>query len=249
MVRFKATALAGAFLILTCASLAQTPDRPRSLPTGETVVGKVTSASKDSLIISPLAGGDPVTVKIGENTRLMKQRQPIKVDEIKVDDTIFARGELNGRVVQAAMIAVVNPEMVQRLQQGGFAGSGAGGGFNREDLGKKFILGEVKAIEETKLTIARPDGQTQDIEVDENTSFRRGSESITLPDIKVGDFVRGNGEMKAGVFVPKQLIVGRPQMRSFNRPDGAARAGSEQSAPAKEPSTKDVPAKENPPKL
>jgi hypothetical protein len=68
----------------------------------------------------------------------------------------------------------------------------------------------VKAINETKLTIARPDGQTQEIEVDENTSFKRGSESITLPDIKVGDFVRGPGELKNNVFVPKELAVGRP---------------------------------------
>src|SRR4029077_4271391 len=80
------------------------------------------------------------------------------------------------------------------------------------DLGKKFIAGEVKAINETKLTIARPDGQTQDIEVDENTSFKKGAESITLPDIKVGDFVRGRGELKDSVFVPRELIVGRPQM-------------------------------------
>ena len=80
-------------------------------------------------------------------------------------------------------------------------------------MGKKFIVGEVKAINETKLTIARPDGQTQEIEVDENTSFKKGSESITLPDIKVGDFVRGRGELKDSTFVPKELIVGRQQMR------------------------------------
>jgi len=112
-------------------------------------------------------------------------------------------------------------------------------GFNREDMGKKFIVGEVKAIQETKLTIARPDGQTQDIEVDENTSFKKGTESVTLPDIKVGDFVRGRGELKDNVFVPKELIVGRPQMQmkftmggpggqpqEQKKPDGAATSGA-----------------------
>jgi hypothetical protein len=49
--------------------------------------------------------------------------------------------------------------------------------------------------------------------VDENTSFKKGNESITLPDIKPGDFVRGSGDLKDGVFVPKELIVGRGQMR------------------------------------
>src|ERR1051326_6336784 len=182
-----------------------------NMPPGENVVGKVTAVSKDSLTVGPLTGGEPVTVKIGESTRVMKERQPAKLEDIKVDETIFARGKLNGNTMEAAIVGVVNPEMIQRLQQGG--GPGGMGSFNREDLGKKFIAGEVKAINETRLTIARPDGQTQEIEVDENTSFKKGQESITLPDIKVGDFVRGRGELKDNVFVPKELIVGRPQMR------------------------------------
>jgi Domain of unknown function (DUF5666) len=184
-----------------------------NMPFGENVVGKVTAISKDSLTVAPLTGGDPVTVKVSETTRVMKERQPVKLEDVKTDETIFARGKLNGNVMEAAIVGVVNPEMVQRVQQGGGPGGGMIAGFNREDWGKKFILGEVKAINETKLTIARADGQTQDIEVDENTSFKKGTESITLPDIKVGDTVRGRGELKDGVFVPKELIVGRPQMR------------------------------------
>lgn len=187
----------------------QKPEGPSgaNLPPGDNVVGKVTSASKDALIITPLAGGDPITVKSGENTRVMKERQPAKVEDVKTDDIIFARGELKNNVMQAERIAIVNPQMVRTFGQGG------PGGFNREDLGKKFIAGEVKAINETRITVARPDNQSQDIEVDENTSFKRGSESITLPEIKVGDFVRGPGELKDGVFVAKELMVGRPQMR------------------------------------
>jgi hypothetical protein len=187
------------------AATVQAPDRANLQ---DNVIGKVTSVSKDSVTLAPLAGGGPVTLKIGESTRIMKERQPAKLDEIKVDETVFARGKLNGSVMDTVIIGVMNPEMVQRLQQGGMTG-----GFNREDMGKKFIVGEVKAINETRLTIARPDGQTQEIEVDENTSFKKGTESVTLPDVKVGDFVRGRGEVKNNVFVPKELIVGRPQMR------------------------------------
>jgi hypothetical protein len=118
-------------------------------------------------------------------------------------------------------------------------------GFNREDLGKKFIIGEVKSINETRLTIARPDGQTQEIEVDENTSFKKGAESITLPDIKAGDLVRGRGELKDNVFVPKELIVGRGgQMRIMmggpggqaqdqKKPESTPPAGTAPSAPPK----------------
>jgi hypothetical protein len=183
---------------------------------GESVIGKVTAKTKDSLTITPMTGGDPITVQTSETTRVTKERQPFKFEDIKIDEVVFARGELKSNTMQAAMVGVVNPEMVQRLQQGGGLGGGQNaGGFNREDLGKKFIAGEVKAIKETKLTIARPDGQTQEIEVDENTSFKKGAESITLPDIKVGDFVRGRGELKDNVFTPKELIVGRGQMRGM----------------------------------
>jgi len=191
------------------------PQERMNMPPGDNVVGKVTAVSKDSLTVAPLMGGDAVNVKVSDTTRVAKDRQPFKFEQIKVDDVIFARGELKNNSMQAAVVSVVNPEMIQRIQQGG-AGGGPGGpmsGFNREDLGKKFIVGEVKAINETKLTIARSDGQTQDIEVDENTSFKKGGESITLPDIKVGDFVRGRGELKDNTFVPKELMVGRPQMR------------------------------------
>lgn len=209
---------------------AQPQERGGNMPPGQNVVGKVTAVSKDSLTIAPLMGGDAVSVKVSDTTRVAKDRQPFKFEEIKVDDVIFARGELKDNTMQAAVVSVVNPEMIQRIQQGGGAGgpNGPGGfmsGLNREDMGKKFIIGEVKAVNETKLTLARVDGQTQDIEVDENTSFKKNGESITLPDIKVGDFVRGRGELKDNTFVPKELIVGRPQMRMMIGGPGMAGPG------------------------
>jgi hypothetical protein len=235
--------LLGIFLALGLVSaLAQPQERTgRNLP-GDNVVGKVTSVGKDSLVLAPLMGGDPVTVKVGEQTRVTKQRQPAKLEEIKTDDVIFVRGNLKDNVMEATMVGVVNPQMVQTMQGGGGpSGPGPGrgpGGFNREDLGKKFIAGEVKAINETKLTIARPDGQNQDIEVDENTSFKKGNESITLPDIKTGDFVRGTGELKNGVFVPKELIVGRGQVRFMM---GGPGNPPPQNPPADKPATQPPP--------
>ncbi|HEY7402271.1 MAG TPA: DUF5666 domain-containing protein [Candidatus Angelobacter sp.] len=232
---FVVMALLGASFL---AAIAQDQERGgRNMPPGDGVFGKVTAVSKDSLTIAPLTGGDAVTVKVGENTRISKQRQPVKLEEIKADDTVFARGKSNGNVMEADIVGVVNPELIQRFQQGGGPGGGMTGGgrmgnFNPEDMGKKFIAGEVKAINETKLTIARPDGQTQEIEVDENTSFKKGQESITLPDIKVGDFVRGRGELKDSVFVPKELIVGRPQMRiMMGGPGGEAPAPKKPDGP------------------
>jgi hypothetical protein len=192
-----------------------------TLPPGENVVGKVTAVNKDSLTVTQLQGGESVTVKTSETTRVSKERQPFKVEDIKIGETVFARGEFKNGVMQATAVAVMNPEMAQRFSNAAAGGASPRGGrmmsgLGPEDMGKKFIIGEVKAINETKLTIARMDGQTQEIEVDENTSFKKDGYSITLPDIKVGDFVRGRGELKGTTFVPKELAVGQRPMHGMN---------------------------------
>lgn len=243
--------LAVLMLVSLVAAQAQQPPAERQSPPGQVLVGKVTAVNKDSVVISPATGGNPVTVKIGDTTRITQAREPAKLSDIKVGQTLICRGELSKDSMQAMFISIAppqmaqmleNPEVVKRMQENGgrvmmFGGAGGPGGpgadFKPEDIGKKFIIGEVKAINETKLTIARPDGQTQEIEVDENTSFRRGRESITLPDIKVGDFVRGRGEVKNAVFVPQELIVGGAQMRMMMGGPGGPGAAPGQNPPAK----------------
>ena len=97
----------------------------------------------------------------------------------------------------------------------------------REGLGKEFIAGKVKAIDGTNITVDRVDGQTQTIAVDENTSFRKQRDSITLADIKVGDQIMGRGALKAGVFVASQLNVGEPGRMMMGGPRGPRRQPQE----------------------
>jgi hypothetical protein len=207
------------------------PGQRRIFP-GDRIFGKVTAVGKDSVTITPQGGSDaavdaktPVTIKVTNETRINKQREPIKLSEIKAGDTVFSVGKRDGDTIQATMVGVVPPEAIARMsggQGGGRMPFGPGGQFDPADMGKKYIVGTVKAIDETKLTIARTDGQTQEIEVDENTSFRRFRESITLPDIKVGDMVMGRGELKGNVFVPKTLNVAGPQSQLRADPPGAS---------------------------
>lgn len=242
-------------VLLSCLSMgmaAQTADQPgeqrRILP-GDRVYGKVTAVSSDSVTISPQGGSDPTlksqtpfTIKVTDTTRINKQSEPIKLNEIKPGDIVFAVGHRDGYTVQATMLGVVPPEMVARMSGSPAARAGLAGQFNQADQGKKFILGTVKAIKGTKLTIVRTDGQTQEIEVDENTSFRKSLESITLPEIKVGDFVMGRGELKNNVFVPRTLNVGPPQPQL---PGGAGASSPAQAPPARPKPTKK---KDAPPK-
>jgi Domain of unknown function (DUF5666) len=172
------------------------------------VSGTVDSISPDSMVIKT-DDGKTVTVAITSDTRFRKNREEAKISD-------FAKGD---HVMVGAQPGSDSSKLTARFVGAGMgapAGPGAGGPPSVEQmqqmgLGTKFIAGEVKALEETKLTILRPDGQTQVIQADENTSFQNEKrESVTLADIKVGDHVMGRGEMKNGVFVPSTLRVGMP---------------------------------------
>lgn len=154
---------------------------------GPGVMGTITAVDNGKITIKT-RDGDTAQVSTSDQTEFRKDRQPAKLADFKVGDMIFVRGDQKDGVWRAQMI-----------------GARSGGG-----MGKRFISGEVKAISETKLTILRPDGQSQDITVNENTSFRKDGNSVTLADIKVGDHVFGRGELKNDVFVPAVLNVGEP---------------------------------------
>jgi Cu/Ag efflux protein CusF len=163
------------------------------------VAGTITAIGDNSLTLKT-PDGQTAQVSVSDKTQFRKARQEAKLSDFKVGDNIFVRGEQKDGVWQGDFVA--------ERQGGGFGGGRAD---FREGLGKQFIVGEVKAISGTQLTIARPDGVSQDITVDENTSFKKDGESVTLADLKVGDHVFGRGELKDNVFVPAVLNVGQPR--------------------------------------
>jgi Domain of unknown function (DUF5666) len=164
-------------------------------------VGGVITAIESGVITLQGRDGSSVTVKLTPETEFRKERQPAKLADFKTGDRVLVAGEMGkGNIITARFVAAggmgareaPNPERMREM-----------------GLGKRFITGEVKSIHETRLTILRPDGESQVIEVDENTSFRnQKGESVTLADIKIGDRVGGRGEVKNGVFVPTVLRVG-----------------------------------------
>ena len=157
------------------------------------VIGKITAISATSVTLKTTDGQD-VQVTLTDKTQYSKDRQPVKFTDFKVGDMAFVRGKSTGATWEAEMLATR---------------TGAGGDF-REGLGKRFIFGEIKSIDGTSLTIARPDGVSQTIKVDEDTSFKKKGESVTLGDFAVGDHVFGRGALKGDVFVPAVLNVGDP---------------------------------------
>jgi len=217
---------------------------PSGIAGGQMVRGAVTAVASDRLTIKT-DKGESYQVAVTSNTRVMKDRQPMKIAEIKPGDSVGAMGLLDAptKTVHALFVMVVDAEQVRKM---------------REGLGKVYIAGKVTAINELNLTIQRPDGVSQVIAVDEGTSFRKGGrqmqtlvnggspvssasdpgpgaahgESITLADIKVGDSVAGKGELKGGVFVPSELAVMDPSQRQRRR---SADGGPSTAAPTAEP--------------
>ena len=77
---------------------------------------------------------------------------------------------------------------------------------NLSDVAKIIVVGQLKNVEKTKLTIAKPDGVEQAVAVDANTKFVGDhSDAITLADFKTGDHVAATGAVKDGVFVAAQV--------------------------------------------
>ena len=240
---------------------------------GQMVRGTVTAAAPNHLTVKTGAG-EVYQVALSANTRLTKERQPVKVADIKVGDGVGAMGVLDTatKTVHAVFVGVIDAEQVKKA---------------RENMGKTYITGKVTAIDldALKVTVLRPDGVSQVIGVDEQTSFKRGGrgmaamasgagvidaaggggrgngagagngtgngngggggESITFADIKVGDSIAGRGALKNGTFVPTELGVMNPGTMGQRRRRGADGVGTG-SAPSGTAAPSDAPAPKSP---
>ena len=173
---------------------------------GSAVHGTVTAIAGGEFTIKT-EDGTIYKIATGPNTHIMKDRQPIKATDIHAGDVIMTGGDVDDKAhtVGAVFLAVLDAEQVAHMKQ------------MQADFGKTWTAGKITAINDLTLTIERPDKKTQTITVDENTSFQKHRESITLADIKVGDTIASRGALKDGNYLATQLTVVEPR----NRPGGA----------------------------
>jgi hypothetical protein len=117
--------------------------------------------------------------------------QTIQASDIKVGDAISSMGDVDAsaKTVSARAIVLMDPERARQMQQ------------MEADYGKTWLMGKVTAIDGVKITLTGSmDNAPHSIVADENTTFRRRRDPITLADIQVGDVVRAEGAVKDGVF-------------------------------------------------
>jgi len=200
---------------------------------GRGTMGTVTEAAADHYTIKTETG-DIYTVHFSVNTRIMKQQpgtrgpggsggqraqtaqgggegegraanppQQIKPTDIKVGDVIAANGEVDAaaKSVGAVFIAQIDPERAKQMRE------------MEANYGKTWLMGKVTAVDGVKVTLAGSIDKTPHTFVaDENTTFRKRRDPITLADVQVGDTVRVEGAMKDGAFVATSVgDMGVPQ--------------------------------------
>jgi hypothetical protein len=169
---------------------------------GRGIGGAVTAISGSTITIKT-DEGDTYQILTSANSHIMKrvdrQPEPVKVSDIHVGDSVMAGGEVDAKAktIGAVFVMVLTPEQAAQAKK------------MREDFGKTWTAGEVTAIKDTDITIKRRDGVAQTISVDENTSFKKRADSITLADIQVGDTLRATGALKGSSFVATTVNVGR----------------------------------------
>ncbi len=185
----------------------QRPDEGRGRP----VFGKITAIKEGALELAR-PDGTTVSVKITDKTEYRKDRQSAKLSDFKVGDMVFVRAEGNGdQNLTALVVGGRTGGGLTDYVMAGKAGPSGGMMIGGGELGKDFVFGEVKSVDAPKITVLRPDNVTQMLELNEETSLRKGRESVTMADIQPGDHVFVRGGVQNDVFVPKMVMVIGPE--------------------------------------
>jgi hypothetical protein len=175
--------------------------------------GKITALHDNSMDVLD-TNGDTISVKFTGQTQFRKDRQSAKRSDFKVGDIILVRGqEAADHSWTAEIVAARSLNGQGPGGRGGPGGSGGRDAFRQQagELGKDYVAGEIKTVDAPKLTVLRSDNVTQTLELNEDTSMRKGRESITMADIQPGDHVFARGAIENNVFVPRTVVVIGPE--------------------------------------
>jgi hypothetical protein len=194
----------------------QAPDGEQRMP----LFGKITAVREGALEIEN-PNGERVVVKLARETEFRKDRQAAKRSDFKVGDVIVVHGQENPDHTWTA----------QTIGARSANGEGRGPNMQAGTLGKDYVAGEVKSVDAPKISVLRSDNVAQTMELNEDTSLRKGRDAITMADVQVGDHLFARGAVQGKVFVPKfVMVIGPEQWKRMQemvgmRPGGPAKSG------------------------
>lgn len=205
---------------------------------GRGLMGTVTEVAADHYTIKTETG-ETYTVHYSVNTRILKQQArargeggqrgdgeggaggggggnpptPLKSTDIKLGDAIAAMGEVDAtaKSVGATMVMQIDPERAKQMRE------------MAANHGKTWIMGKVAAIDGVRVTLMDGvDNSAHTFTADENTTFRKRRDPITLGDIQVGDTIRVEGSVKAGSFLATSVSAMGPPGGTATAPRNGA---------------------------
>jgi hypothetical protein len=191
---------------LPCGAFAQ-DDSNFDIAGLQAIRGVVSRVAGSSVFVK-IQNGMLYQVETGPNTHFVKNGDAATGNTAHPGDTVLAGGELDAKkhTLGAVFVAVVNPEELAELDQ------------RRGQWGKTWLAGTVTAKHGTSLVVKRPDGVVDTVTVDEDTSFRKKHQSITLPDVQVGDGMTAIGvQGKAGFAAKVLTVVDAAEIREWSR--------------------------------
>jgi hypothetical protein len=190
------------------------------------VMGTITSVGVDRFEIKK-PDGTTQTVMVNDQThyrqRVEGQQQPkeLALEDLKVGDHVFVRGTPNAdKQVVAVGVNRVTAEQFERFQSGGGPGGGGpgggpggpggwgpGGGGGMEGT---RAFGEITSINGNQIKVQSRRGGERVIVVNDQTTFSKEGQTITLKDLKVGDRIFAMGKETNGQFTATEVHSGRP---------------------------------------
>jgi hypothetical protein len=188
------------------------------------VLGTITSVGVDRFEIKK-PDGSSQTVMVNDQTHFRQrsaqqdqQPQELQLEDLKVGDHVAVRGAPNGdKQVTAMGVFRLTEEQFQRFQSGAGPGGPAesggpgGGGWGPRGGGMEGTRagGEIESISGNQIKVNGRRGERV-IVVNEQTTFAKEGQTITLKDLKVGDRIFAMGKDVDGKFVATEVRSGRP---------------------------------------
>lgn len=167
---------------------------------GEMVMGTLASIGVDRVEVKKQDGSSQV-VMVNDQTKYQQGQQEIQMEDLKPGDHVFARGKTNdNKEFVAVNVRRVTDEEMQRFQAGG-----------------EWTGGQIVSIDGNQLKVQNPRQGERVVIVNEQTTFMKDGQPITLKDLKVGDRIFAMGKETDGKFLATRVMSGQFQRGGMGR--------------------------------
>jgi uncharacterized protein DUF5666 len=186
------------------------PGRGGPAAQGEMAGGTVSSVGVDRIEIKKQDGTAQV-VMVNDQTHYRQGQQDIQLEDLKPGDRVGIRGKTNDNKEFVALnVRRITEEEAQRFQGGQGSGDRAG---NRAG-------GQIVSIDGNQLKVQTRQQGEKVILVNDQTTFMKDGQPITLKDLKVGDRIFASGQEVDGKFTATRVMSGQFQRGGGQRQRG-----------------------------